>query len=62
MFLVFVVLILAILSGGSLNAVVKCRAPSGLWQVGPFAVGVNRLTRRRCHVLVAPSRLCTAVV
>lgn len=62
MFLVFAVLILAILSGGQLNAVIRCHAPSGLWQIGPWAVGVNRLTRRRCHVLVAPSRLCLAVV
>lgn len=62
MFLIFAVLILAVLSGGQLNAVVKSRMPSGLWQIGPWAVGVNRLTRRRCHVLVAPSRLCLAVV
>lgn len=62
MFLVFAVLMLAILSGGNLNAVIRYPAQSGLWQVGPWAIGVHQLTRRRCHVLVAPSRLCRAVV
>jgi len=62
MVILFVLVIVGILSGGNLHAVVKWRAPeSGIWIVGGWAVGVNRLTRRRCHVLVMPVRACRAV-